>query len=116
MTAPKRHWYLIAYDVRDEQRLKRLHYHLRKQAAAVQKSVYMIYTDSAGLAELEQGLLARTDPKVDDLRLYAIPGPAALWVAGTQEHAFTGLYGPSEPGVGARLRRWFKGLIGWEAA
>jgi len=120
MTAPKHHWYLIAYDVRDERRLKRLHSYLRKQATAVQKSVFALYTDAAGLAEVERGLRARADPKVDDLRLYAIPGPAALWAAGAQARAFAGLYGPQGasqvPSVGTRLRQWVKGLMGREAA
>jgi CRISPR-associated protein Cas2 len=120
MTTPTHHWYLIAYDIRDERRLKRLHYYLRKRATAVQKSVFAINTDAAGLAAVERGLRARADPKVDDQRLYAIPGPAALWVAGAQSRAFTGLYGAQGPGqapsVGARLRQWLTGLMGREAA
>jgi hypothetical protein len=69
---------------------------------------------------VERGLRQRADPRVDDLRLYAVPGPAAIWAAGTQTHAFDGLYasrdGNESPGIGARLRRWVKSLTGQEAA
>jgi len=120
MTAPQKHWYLIAYDVRDERRLRRVHYYLRKQATAVQKSVFIIHTDPGHLSEVEDALRDRTDPRVDDLRLYAIPGPAAVWAAGAQARAFNGLYGPGADtgthGIGARLRHWVKGLIGRDAA
>lgn len=120
MTAPKRHWYLIAYDVRDERRLRRVHYYLRKRATALQRSVFIVHTDQEGLSEVEQGLRERADPRVDDLRLYAIPGPAAVWAAGAQSLAFDGLYGPEDsthaPGIGRRLRDWVKGLMGREVA
>jgi CRISPR-associated protein Cas2 len=84
MTLPLKHWYLIAYDVRDPKRLRKVHYTLRKQALAVQKSVFIIHTDLATLAQLEAQLRERVVEREDDLRLYAIPNPAALWAAGQQ--------------------------------
>ena len=96
----------------------RVHYYLRKHALAVQKSVFMLQIDPKGLAEIEAELRARVKALDDDLRLYAIPGPAALWTAGQQGVRMSGLYGDDTPGQGngGRLRHWFKGLFGQEAA
>ena len=119
MTIPLQHWYLIAYDVRDPKRLRRVHYYLRKQALAVQKSVFIVHTDPANLALIQEQLRALVVEHDDDLRLYAIPGPDALWAAGQQAQRLVGLYdgtgaaGATRPG---RLHRWFQGLFGQEAA
>jgi CRISPR-associated protein Cas2 len=120
MTTPKGHWYLIAYDVRDPRRLQRLHYYLRKHATALQESVFAIHADAAVLAEVERGIRERTNPREDDLRLYAIPGPAAVWAAGAQTTTLNGFYAPpgahEAPQLSARLRRWVRGLMSREAA
>ena len=117
MTAPKKHWYLIAYDVRDAKRLQRVHRLLRKRAIPLQESVFLLHSDSALLQDIEAGLRARSDTRVDDLRLYSVPGPEAIWAAGRQRAVVTGLF-PEEPRDSARgnLRHWFKGLFGREAA
>jgi CRISPR-associated protein Cas2 len=115
MTAPRKHWYLIAYDVREPKRLQRIHYHLRKHALAVQKSVFLLHADADGLAEVERGLRERADARDDDLRLYAVPGPAALWAAGQQGTRMAGLHGGDARPRGG-VRDWFKGLFGREAA
>lgn len=119
MTLPLKHWYLIAYDVRDAKRLRKVHYYLRKQALAVQKSVFIIHADRETLAAVQDGLRRRVVERDDDLRLYAIPGPASLWAAGQQAQRLAGLYGGDTDTQGARpgrLRRWFKGLFAQEAA
>jgi CRISPR-associated protein Cas2 len=118
MTAPKKHWYLIAYDVRDPKRLQRVHYYLRKRALAVQKSVFMLEIDAEAIREIESELRARVRTRTDDLRLYAIPGPAGLWAAGQQTEGVAGLYGgeAAPQRNGNRLQRWFQGLFGREAA
>ena len=116
MTAPRKHWYIIAYDIRNPRRLRRIHYYLRKRALAVQKSVFAIETDREQLAEIEQGLLRIADVNRDDLRLYAIPAPAAMWVAGCQAARMQGLHSGPPVATGSRARRWFQGLFGREAA
>lgn len=112
-----KHWSLIAYDIREPKRLRRIHRYLRKQAVAVQKSVFIIETDERRLDAILGELRARADNRDDDIRLYAIPNPAAVWTAGTQCDKGIGLYtaAPSrsaERGVG----RWLKGLFGRDAA
>lgn len=119
MTAPKRHWYLIAYDIRDPRRLRRLHYYLRKRAIAVQESVFALHADANQLADIEQGMLQYIDAREDDLRLYAIPAPAAIWAAGVQSAAFEGLYGAKTPMASSdqsHLGRWLDRLISRQAA
>jgi CRISPR-associated protein Cas2 len=117
MTEPRKHWYLIAYDVRDDKRLSRVHRYLRKRALAVQKSVFLIHTEPRAIAEIEDGLRALADQRQDDLRLYAIPGPAAVWAAGQQAKRLAGLHGAHAGAPqGSRVRRWLDTLLGREAA
>lgn len=117
MTAPLKHWYLIAYDVRHPKRLHRVQRYLSRQALALQESVFLLQVDAGQLRDCEQRLRQLADPREDDLRLYAIPGPAALWAAGRQTKAAAGLFGgQAGPPEGGRLRRWFQGLFGREAA
>ncbi len=117
MTEPRKHWYLIAYDVRDPKRLQRVHRYLRKRAFAAQESVFIVHADAGALADLEQELRTLVDQRKDDLRRYAIPGPAAVWAAGRQAERLSGLHsGDTGAPQGSRLRRWFKGLFGQEAA
>lgn len=111
------HWSLIAYDIREPKRLRRVHSYLRKQAQAVQKSVFILETDEARLTTILAEVRARANPRDDDIRLYAIPDPGAVWIAGTQREKVAGLYAPvpsrpPERGVG----RWLKGLFGRQAA
>ncbi|AGA89195.1 CRISPR-associated endoribonuclease Cas2 [Thioflavicoccus mobilis 8321] len=112
-----KHWSLIAYDIRDPRRLRRVHLCLRRQALAVQKSVFLIEADERRLAEILAELRRRADNREDDIRLYAIPDPAAIWAAGRQSERVANLYGGA-PAEAERPRRgrWLKGLFGREAA
>jgi CRISPR-associated protein Cas2 len=112
-----KHWYLIAYDVREPKRLRRVHGYLRKQALALQKSVFAIETDPRHLEEVLEKVRERADAREDDIRLYAIPGPSAMWAAGKQAGALVGLHsGEAEARKGSIVKRLFKGLFGREAA
>lgn len=112
-----KHWYLIAYDIREPKRLRRVHYCLRKQALALQKSVFAIETDPIHLEEVLARVREIADAHEDDIRLYSIPGPAALWTAGQQEHKLTGLHGGETAArEGSLIKRLFAGLFRREAA
>jgi len=112
-----KHWYLIAYDIREPRRLRRVHYYLRKQALALQKSVFAIETDAPHLEEVLAQVRDLADSRDDDIRLYAIPGPAALWTAGQQEHRLAGLHGGEAAArEGSLIKRLFNGLFRREAA
>lgn len=78
MSAPA--WYLIAYDVRDPKRLRRVQRYLRTCAYALQESVFAWQGDHRQLAELKQQLTRLIRPSEDDVRGYPVPeGQAILW-------------------------------------
>ncbi|WP_200388040.1 CRISPR-associated endonuclease Cas2 [Thiocapsa imhoffii] len=111
------HWSLIAYDIRDPKRLRRIHRLLRKRAVAVQQSVFLIEADADTLAAIVEELRAHANTRTDDIRLYAIPHPAALWTAGTQCEQGAGLYTAMPSRSATRgVGRWLKGLFGRNAA
>ena len=77
-------WYLIAYDVRDPKRLRKLHYQLKKQALAMQYSVFLLKANDKHLASLLAIIHRIVNDDEDDVRLYAIFNPNTLWTAGRQ--------------------------------
>ncbi len=92
MGKPRKRWFLLAYDIRDPRRLQRTHAFVRKRGIALQRSVFLIRADRESLAELEAGIRQRVHDRRDDVRLYPVPGPAALWAAGLQQAAIGGLF------------------------
>ena len=85
-------WYLIAYDIRDARRLQRVHYFLRKQATALQNSVFLVWEAASGLQTILNGVRQRADTRKDDIRLYPVTHPGAIWAAGKQSEAMSELY------------------------
>ena len=85
-------WHLLAYDVRDEKRLRKVHYYLRKRAVPLQKSVFLLHCSAADLATTLQGVRERAHLREDDIRLYPVHTPAAIWAAGQQNSAVEDLY------------------------
>lgn len=78
MSAPS--WYLIAYDVRDPKRLRRVQRYLRTCAYALQESVFAWQGNQRQLAELKQQLTRLIRQSEDDVRGYPVPdGQAILW-------------------------------------
>jgi len=108
----KAQWYLLAYDVRNEKRLRRVHYFCKKHGIPLQRSVFLVKADTVDLDEVVDGVRARVDDKVDDVRLYPVTHPGAIWAAGRQSDRLRGLYGSapqqSQTGVG----RFFRNLFG----
>lgn len=107
-------WYIIAYDIREPKRLRRLHYFLKKKAISLQNSVFLVKADTQYLKRLEANLEKLINISEDDVRIYPVLHPDTLWVAGRQASAFQHLY----TGVKKQTRkRKKKGLIsslfGW---
>ena len=86
-----KNWYLIAYDIREPRRLKRLHYRLRKHALAVQYSVFVIHATTDELQQVEQMISENCEPQ-DDVRLYATGAPLNYWASAKQAEALQSLY------------------------
>lgn len=95
MKKSQKHWYIIAYDIRDPKRLRRTHYYLKKRAVALQKSVFLLKADSGSLEGVLAGIKNLAHDREDDIRLYPVPNPHAIWVAGKQADALHNLFSGS---------------------
>ncbi|WP_341325699.1 CRISPR-associated endonuclease Cas2 [Methylotuvimicrobium sp. KM2] len=87
----KKQWYLLCYDIREEKRLKKFHYRLSKQAMAMQKSVFLVEAGDKEIQKIIQLVDAYTHTHEDDVRLYPIEHPKAIWSAGIQNQSFRGI-------------------------
>ena len=107
-------WHILAYDVREEKRLRKLHYFLRKRALPLQRSVFLLHCSAADLAEILNGVRERTHLREDDVRLYPVHSPQSIWAAGQQQAAIQNLYaGKAEASTEpALLDRLVKTLFG----
>ena len=97
----QKRWYLIAYDIRERRRLQRVHGYLKKRAWMMQRSVYLMNCDRATLQEMETELRRIAEARSDDIRLYPISSPQALWEAGPPADALVGVF----PRAGAKRKR-----------
>jgi CRISPR-associated protein Cas2 len=110
-------WYLIAYDIADARRLRRMHRRLRREGIALQQSVFLVQHSQAGIGALMDELALLMHRRQDDLRAYPIPGPGEIWLRGkgVMDGALIVPDGknrvhPPEPPV----RSWWRRLIGKE--
>jgi CRISPR-associated protein Cas2 len=108
-------WYLVAYDIRQDKRLRRLHYYLKKEAVALQKSVFLLHADKVQLRDVIAEIKLRVNGREDDVRLYPIHYPNAIWSAGMQVMALQSLYTaaskkqPTSVGFKGFLKKYFRG-------
>jgi CRISPR-associated protein Cas2 len=75
LNAPKT--WLIAYDIREPLRLRRVHRYLRQQAVPVPYSVFVARSSAARDQEIRAALGRIIDPKLDDIRIYHNARPQA---------------------------------------
>lgn len=105
-------WYLISYDIRDERRLCKFHYRLSKSAMALQESVFLVKVDAQRLKRLEKLVKAQTHTDEDDVRLYPVSHPNALWTAGKQPSVFDSVFsGKVQEPVGP-FRHFLRNIFG----
>jgi CRISPR-associated protein Cas2 len=76
-----RNW-LIAYDIGEPRRLKRVHRLLREHATPVQYSVFATRCSPAKIGVIRAGVAKLIAPREDDVRFYPVPEPAHLVVFG----------------------------------
>ncbi len=91
----RKQWYVIAYDVRSEKRLRRLHYYLKKEAVALQKSVFLLHANVEKRNAVKAEIRVRVNDREDDVRFYPIVDPNTIWFAGVQHKSLSGLYAGS---------------------
>lgn len=73
-------WYIIAYDICDPRRLRKVQRFLRTCGYPLQHSVFAWHGDHRQLHELKKQLQKMIRPSVDDLRGYPVlAGHELLW-------------------------------------
>lgn len=82
LSAP-RNW-LIAYDVAEPRRLRRIHRVLSRHAVPVQYSVFAVRSSPMKLGQIRAELQQLIQAREDDVRIYPVPEPAELVVYGRQ--------------------------------
>lgn len=80
----RRSWYMLAYDISDDRRLRQVHYFMRKRGLAMQKSVFFIHVNASELGQMLQRLRDMINSGQDDIRVYPIRHPAQIWLSGQQ--------------------------------
>jgi CRISPR-associated protein Cas2 len=70
--ADRKPW-IIAYDIADPARLRRVHKFLAKRAFALQYSVFAADLNARELGAMKRGFLKLIDEEKDDIRFYAAP-------------------------------------------
>lgn len=110
-------WYLLAYDVRDKKRLRRLHYALKKQALPLQQSVFLVQADKKRLKFLVGLVKSRTATNLDDVRVYPLHHPNDMWLGGCQQQALAGLFaGKPDKKASVTVLQRVKNLFGGKAS
>jgi len=66
-------YYLVCYDIQDQQRLSRVFRHLKGRAFHLQYSVFLGRFTWAGLKELKASLKGFINERKDDIRIYPLP-------------------------------------------
>lgn len=77
------HWYLISYDIRQKNRLQRLHRFLKRFGFAVQESVFLFAGTKDQWHTLKKGVEQRIKKKEDDVRVYRLPAGSCLHFTGS---------------------------------
>jgi CRISPR-associated protein Cas2 len=108
-------WYIIAYDIREAKRLRRLHYYLCKRAISLQNSVFLVKISEQYLQQLSSALQSIANETEDDIRIYPVHHPDTIWAAGRQVDALQYLYiGKGKQRKQPKKAGWLRVLIGWK--
>lgn len=100
-------WYVITYDIRVNKRLRRTHYVLKKEGLHLQKSVFLLHKTPQQLNKLLHKVGACVNSQEDDVRLYPLRHPNAMWMAGQQQETMLTLF-PAEAIAPPESMSWFK--------
>lgn len=84
MSAGAKKSWLVAYDIRDARRLRRVHRLLKAEGGSVQYSAFGVRADDRGLQGLMQRVQALIDERVDDVRAYHVPVRSQIYMLGRQ--------------------------------
>lgn len=101
-------WYLLAYDVSDPKRLRRVQRVTAKQTVFLQRSVYLYQGNGAVLSGLLQRIQSVLRSTEDDLRIYRLSGPANLWFMCGEMPPLGGLQQQRSHSILNRIKQFFR--------
>ncbi len=101
-------WYLLAYDIREPRRLKRVHRSLRSEGVPMQRSVFFVRARPRDIKRILDAVEKLIHRRQDDVRVYPIGHPSRVWLHGY--NAF-GAAPETAPARGARLLGGLKNLL-----
>lgn len=84
MSANQVKTWLVAYDIREPRRLRRVHRILRKEGLAAQYSAFTVEADDHGILTVLRKIEAVIDKRADDVRAYHLPAACPVWRLGRQ--------------------------------
>ncbi len=90
-------WHVVAYDVADARRLRRVHRCVSRQALAVQRSVFLFHGTRGALRRLLAELATLIDAERDDVRAYPSAHPGRMWMSSGIESVEDGDSTTEEP-------------------
>lgn len=64
--------YLIAYDIKDDRRLNRVHRYLKGRGIHLQKSVFYCLLSQEEIRKIRQGISELIEEREDDVRIYPL--------------------------------------------
>lgn len=106
-------WYILAYDIADPKRLRRVHYLIKKKGVSAQKSVFLVYGTETFMNGLLDDLAKEMLLKEDDLRAYPILSPKRIWTTGPNPlSAFPVLYYDEEITL-VKKRKKSRNIFNW---
>jgi CRISPR-associated protein Cas2 len=76
--------WLLAYDIAEPRRLRRVHRIVRRAGASVQYSAYSITASDAALDDVLLRLRGVIAVEADDVRAYHLPARCRVWTLGRQ--------------------------------
>ncbi|NKC12773.1 MAG: CRISPR-associated endonuclease Cas2 [Gammaproteobacteria bacterium] len=78
MALKDRGCWIIAYDIGDPKRLRRVFRYLRRYAVPVQYSLFYVEASQGAIGRIMQGIEDFIDPREDDVRAYHIPSRGTI--------------------------------------
>ena len=75
-------WYLVAYDICDPARLRKVHYLLKREGLWIQRSVFLVHGTSGKLRAIIDHVATVIDLHQDQLRAWPVSEPGQIWFGG----------------------------------
>ena len=82
MSQEPKSW-IVAYDIADPRRLRKVHRLMQKFGVPMQYSAFNVVLSDPQIAALLVELEALIDERADDVRAYHLPASCKVWMAGS---------------------------------